>query len=347
MIHLPRLTAYRFVAAFVVLGYHLDVHSELPLGVFKHGGEAGVAFFFVLSGFILAWTYQGEARSFWLKRVARVYPAALGGVALSLLALALGVKGLFGSWAALLPSLTLTQAWFPQDEIRWGFNGLQWSLSCEIFFYACFPLIAAWLSRASTRGLLRLTIALSLVLPPVLIALVVVLPGSSLDVLWLWYTHPVARLPEFVVGVCAGLLVRSGWRLPVPLGAVLALYVLGALVGTVILPWGVWGSLTLPGTVLLIAAAATADLEGRRSVLLESPLAQYLGRISFCLYIVHAMVVLALVTWIDSQVVVGVLVLPLSLAFAVALHHAVEIPGHRWVMRAGRRRGVAAVPADR
>jgi len=66
------LTSLRFFAAWLVVCHHFFAFEA---------GYAGVTFFFVLSGFILALNYAGrvdtpaQRRRFWLKRAARVYPA--------------------------------------------------------------------------------------------------------------------------------------------------------------------------------------------------------------------------------------------------------------------------------
>jgi hypothetical protein len=70
---LPRLTALRAFAALAVFVFHLHAHhvASLPWGISAIGG-AGVAFFFVLSGFVLAWgTPPGlPARTFYRRRFA-------------------------------------------------------------------------------------------------------------------------------------------------------------------------------------------------------------------------------------------------------------------------------------
>src|ERR687894_524914 len=59
---LPSLTGLRFVAAFLVFGFHLHVAHLLDEGVagtvmeLVFGqGAVGVSFFFILSGFVLTW----------------------------------------------------------------------------------------------------------------------------------------------------------------------------------------------------------------------------------------------------------------------------------------------------
>src|SRR5438105_5116432 len=79
---LPALTSLRFFAAFHVFIFHVQaivaVFGPAWYQRLASIGYVGVSFFFVLSGFILVYTYEGKpimARDFWRARFARVYPA--------------------------------------------------------------------------------------------------------------------------------------------------------------------------------------------------------------------------------------------------------------------------------
>ena len=80
---LHALTTLRFFAALHVVLFHMRVIGILPGGPwwyqnFASIGFVGVNFFFVLSGFILVYTYDGPSlnvRRFWWARFARIYPA--------------------------------------------------------------------------------------------------------------------------------------------------------------------------------------------------------------------------------------------------------------------------------
>ena len=151
---LDALTSLRFFAAAMIVVSHAHpifgswgIANAAPLG-------QGVSFFFVLSGFILAYNYPvlangAEARRFWLARFARVWPLH---AVTALLWIAVvfnfdrqtyfsGYDGL----ARLFTNMLLVQAWMPLKDWSLSFNGVSWSLSVEFFFYASFPfLIARW-----------------------------------------------------------------------------------------------------------------------------------------------------------------------------------------------------------
>src|SRR4051812_49408903 len=77
--HLSNLTAARFIAALFVVLYHVRTslpHFRVTDSIFA-AGYVGVSFFFVLSGFVLAYNHDpariGRAH-FWANRFARIFP---------------------------------------------------------------------------------------------------------------------------------------------------------------------------------------------------------------------------------------------------------------------------------
>lgn len=216
--HLGALTGVRFVAAVHVVLFHTTWYQvprlPTPLANVMFSASASVGMFFILSGFVLAHNYGrtelADRAGFWWARVARVYPAYL--LAL-LVALPLWLRALFNDHGGQIPlghvatilfaDVALLQSWVPR--IACELNCPAWSVSTEAFFYLLFPLLLALLLRCSRRGLL---------------AAAALACGVSLALLALWLTRystrvadvrlvllysPLARLPEFVLGVALGL----------------------------------------------------------------------------------------------------------------------------------------------
>ena len=157
------LDAMRGVAAFSVVIYHLGSNKILP-GVAPRGYLA-VDFFFILSGFVVAFAYEGplQTRLSWgrfvLKRCIRLYPLALLGLGMGAVVLLLKwlthpdkVDGLphilssIGLNGFLLPILSRSR--LTQSEL-FPVNSPLWTLSLEL----AANLIWAWIGigrRTST-----------------------------------------------------------------------------------------------------------------------------------------------------------------------------------------------------
>jgi peptidoglycan/LPS O-acetylase OafA/YrhL len=218
--HLGALSGIRFFAAFNVVLFHLwngqnfHLSSSFLTGIVS-SGYVGVSFFFVLSGFIHGYAYGPErvgklgVWKFYRGRIARIYPVYL-------LALLLASWTFFHS--APLPKLivpgvtvlTMTQAWMPSTAMAWNYPS--WTMSSELLFYLLFPFLAPPVARLSRRGLLILAAVALAVMLAVPSTYLIIAPDGFRHVLsnygsdWLNTVkfNPLARLPEFVVGLALG-----------------------------------------------------------------------------------------------------------------------------------------------
>ena len=115
---LDSLTILRGPAALFVFFYHTRWAHVVPSASV---GYVGVALFFVLSGFVLTWSYKPAdgAKKFYLRRFARVYPLHLFFFALALAILVLTQEA--PSAGATLSNLVLLHTWVPNwDYIFFG-----------------------------------------------------------------------------------------------------------------------------------------------------------------------------------------------------------------------------------
>ncbi len=198
------LTSLRFIFAFMVFMSHKNIFLDNEGSFLWHifyEGYAGVSFFFMLSGFILAYSYQQRlsertisARSFYVARIARIYPLHL----LSLLVAIYLTRFFEHINLQVLVDLGLNtfllHSFMPGQEF--GFNAVSWSLSDEAFFYALFPFIILALPRMSARtiGILCAGVA------SIIIATAFVIQDSPWEN-WVMYINPVFRLFDFVLGI--------------------------------------------------------------------------------------------------------------------------------------------------
>ena len=148
------LTSLRILFALMVFGAHCYVLDPSFDTHFFKEGFVGVSFFFILSGFIIAYNYEEKLlekittkRTFWVARIARIYPLHLLTL---LIAACIGGYVQYNDttdWIKHFAASTfLLQPFFPSADYFFSFNSPSWSLGCEQLFYFCFPLIIPFLN---------------------------------------------------------------------------------------------------------------------------------------------------------------------------------------------------------
>jgi peptidoglycan/LPS O-acetylase OafA/YrhL len=352
---LRALTSLRFFAAFHVVIFHFQAMQIFfgPAWFQKLSsiGYVGVTFFFVLSGFILVYTYAGRPvilRDFWRARFARIYPA----YAFSLLVTApffffavLTMNIPFFAWAkphlklASVLVLSLLQAWVPPAALTW--NAVAWSLSVEAFFYVLFPFLLLFLIRRAPPQLFLIAVASwlsSLALSCFYVFLnpdhLSVVNADVLGASWLnaLKFNPLARLPEFLLGMACGFLFlrsRKESKLALPL----------VLFGIAALAFVAYFSGVIPYAILhtaLLAPAFAAIVYGfalrpKWGTILENRLLVLCGDASYSLYLLHSMIIgmyfHSTTGQLRNQTPVGVLVFVLlAVTISALVYRFIEEP---------------------
>lgn len=375
------LTGLRIVAAVWVVLFHFRplLGEAAPdfaaaLAPLLDAGAQGVDLFFILSGFVLTWTYldrigrtwsmRATLRFLWL-RLARVWPIYL--VTLHLAALWIIFTLNVGhvpsenvdtlTATSYIRQLFLVQLWYQPFFDGTSWNGPAWSISAEWLAYLLFAgiaLVVFRMARATrARGLLLLAFAASL--PPVML----LLASGEFYTPWSW-------LPRIVMQFTAGALACAAVRKLRPTdrtrqaagfaSIVLIAVIVGALyyfsahpVATVRDAGGLIDVLFLPLVVALSIGA------GSLPRLLSTRVLVYLGQISFALYMVHELIHTAW-TWAAKQfeitltggagkfIVVGLIAA--AIAFSSLMYHLVEEPARRWMRRMVDVREVAESTRD-
>jgi mycarose O-acyltransferase len=305
---LPSLTGARFVAACLVFSFHTFAFfplaspdaEKIPDALFFGGGYTGVAFFFVLSGFVLAWSVRpgDTAPKFWRRRFFKIYPNHLLTFLASVILLVTVAKATLDGWGALL-NLLLLQPWPLDYTHRTSFNVVSWTLSCEALFYFCFPLLNKLIDKIRPQGLWLATIisAASVIALPAISTLI---PGGQEypgftgftdRQFWFVYNFPPTQMLLFILGIFMAKLVRTEQRLPLKFGGAVALAV-GAYFVTPLFPmlYQISAVMVIP-LGLVIAAGAAADVE-QQPTFLGSRMMVWLGNISFAFYLWHYLVLM-------------------------------------------------------
>ncbi|MEU8328835.1 acyltransferase [Micromonospora sp. NPDC048839] len=315
---LPSLTALRIIAASLVFIGHGLIHPMFRnddvnevYGILAHNtGSVGVAFFFVLSGFVLTWSARSTDRtgSFYRRRFFKIFPNHVV-VYLGVLALML-VAGLPVMLGPTLASLPLIQGFLPDPNYHlFAVNGVTWSLSVELLFYALFPALLPLVNRIRPQRLwltAGLFTAGAMLLPVIARAVLPDGPPSPMSTTlswteqWFVYFFPPARLFEFLVGmVMARILLSGRWiGLRTVLPTLLLVVVYAATVPLSLMDG--YQSVLLVPMALLITAAAAGDVAGRPSLLNNRPMV-WLGEISYAFFLVHVHVLFLLHAAVNGQ----------------------------------------------
>ena len=340
------LDALRFAAALLIVLYHYGSEAPIALAdlhpVFGRGYLA-TDFFLILSGFVLGRAYGGQILSggigmvaFLKKRLTRLWPAQL--IILATMLVIVAGAGLAGDHPGhpanftplgLVMQALMIQAWGLPGGTGW--NHPSWSLSALVVCYAAFPLAWRWISRMTSPAAL-----LALGLGAVMLGDLVCLRLFHHTIYDLDFRLGVVRAaPLFLLGICIARVVETGAP------SVRMARVLAGVAFVVLIMLQVAGRLDLPS---IVAIAAVVLGLGRLPVLRPSRLVEQGAKLSFALFVTHALTGLlwfggldlltahqTLAPWLHWSL--WALSLPLSLVVAGLFHHVVDEPVQAWLAR--------------
>jgi peptidoglycan/LPS O-acetylase OafA/YrhL len=318
-------------------------------------GYMGVTLFFTLSGFVLTINYfesfrHISGRKLWqysVARFARIYPLYILIVVYMIDRQHAFGEPINGWWEHVFA----IQAWDPNIYHAYSFDAPSWSVSVELFLYACFPLLVLVLARLRTLAS-TLTAAGFVVLAMAALTTWFVVTGRG-NLSWAdpesahrWlYVTPLTRLGDFTLGILAARLyaqTREHVRVA-QVGGLLA--AVATLVILALMAWpanfySAWSwdlAYALPAAVLIFGlAAAPLSLPAR---MLSIPIVVLLGEASYAFYLVHmpALSYFGAGRWTvaasPTTVLYEALTLGAILCLAVGLHVMVERPARLYIRR--------------
>ena len=294
------LDFYRFVAALGVFIFHLKLIDTGISPAWNGSYGLFVDMFFILSGFVISYSYPSDARGvraysrFMIRRIARIYPLHLLSLLIFVVLIAVGLERTARSTPLdFLYNLLLLQAWGVTDHL--SFNSPSWSISAEFFCYLIFPLL-----MLVARKLHPLALA------AVVAALYLVLAHGHLPI---WqersqmyganYDYGMLRaLPSFLNGVLLAIL----FRMSQPYRQKRVVFAGIATFGISVLVLNVFAKPDL--AILLFSCAILLTAVGE-SAFVQFPGARLLGRLgntSYAIYMLHDALLIAvfkpLWTWL-------------------------------------------------
>ena len=322
----------RAVAVFGVVMYHTGMpFSNYPIGYF-------LGTLFVFSGFFMSLHHpmsepvtQHRWARFMTHRLARFVP-------LYWLSLALVI--IFGAWTwrwDLPLHILLLQSYVPSLYVAYSYNGVAWFLSSLVFCYALFPFIERWYQRHNTATIL----------------LILLLAVAAFDIIaaqfdirtykFLTHTFPPMRLVEFMFGMLISKIYQSH---PRKLGSgaasgielvVLIVVVFYVIVGTRGMKhvFGFWW--LTPAALTTLCLAMLQSSKGIVSRLLSVRPLQYVGKLSFEIYIFQYLVITGTkkaivwlhIAWLDGTLT-RIIIIIVSIILAQILHKYFTLPIYRW-----------------
>jgi peptidoglycan/LPS O-acetylase OafA/YrhL len=338
------LQGLRAFAVLVVVGDHL-LHRPA-------GGFIGVDVFFVLSGYLITGILQREYErtgrvsllKFFTRRIKRTVPVAWAVIGATTILFALLLPYATNQQAR-QDALSATTFWVNWQLIADGTDYLKatappsafqhyWSLAVEEQFYLVWPVIV-------------LAVVLVLRRRPRVVPVALVVMFAAVAVLsFVWAEHVTGTEPasayfstftrawELAVGALLAMAATLTRRIPRSIGVPLAWAGMLMLVGGIAVidensrfpaPWAL-----LPVIATALVIISSEGREAQDVYPLTNPLSQYIGNISFSIYLWHFPVVVALQALrVDSTPLADGSALALMLGLSTLSYHLIEEPFRR------------------
>lgn len=274
------LQSLRFVFILMIFATHITFSYGHPVDSL---GDCGVAFFFILSGFVMSFAYNRQLsdgtfsyKTYILKRIRKIYPLHLA----LLLFFVVATSAVFEADKFAANALLL-QSWIPIDSYYFSYNGVSWFLSSLMFCYAVFPFAHRYMSPLFTTLVFSLYAVATFIIP-------------YSDVNTFLYIHPLSRFVDFYIGMllCSYYRTHSSqsvpavfeWLLVVALAALLWAY-----------PYADAKFRTAPMFWIILVPLIYVFARGRGhlSLLLKTRSMQWLGSISMPFYLMHYVIITA------------------------------------------------------
>lgn len=347
---IQRFTLLRGLGALAIVIGHYLVHFNFPTHVaaaaaaLVHRGAFLVDFFFIISGFVLYYVYQPQfaaktlsAGTYLWRRFARIYP-----VHLFTLILAAAAYWLGGQWDltmhiehhmhAIWSNLLLLQAYGFEEDL-W-LNYPSWSVSAEFFAYLFVPVLITLICRVPARWAGVLAVVFFGLYAGVAQMLVTRFLGQDTGLFFLDFEFGIARIvPSFVLGLGIARSVMHWQLTSIKLGSMLV-------IGASVVTFG--AGIFAPTPILLLCFGMMLGIFYLVPQRIATPkILEYLGTISYSIYMVHAIVEIVGFKLIEILFGFGLGMVPLwmlpffvvcALVAAALTYHFVEVPGRKLML---------------
>lgn len=329
---ISQITFTRFIAAIAIVISHFNKDLFLykigPVSNLFLRANVGVSYFFILSGFIMIVAYSGKSRidywEFYKNRFARIYPLYIIGLLLYFMT-RYHVFDVYGFILYLLG----VQSWIPGKAMILNFPG--WSISVEFFFYLLFPFLYNHFYSKKNKYIWIFTIGIWLVTQVFSnwYEASGMYEGAHTKSHEFLYYFPLWHLNEFLIGNLAGIYFVKNYNpqnYDLPLILVFGLILISLIFVPLFYHNGLMALLFVPAIILISSNSGSI-----KKLFSLKPL-EYLGEISYAIYITHIPVLYILREFLkwkeyspDIDMVFGIYIIILLISSAL-FYQLIEKP---------------------
>lgn len=301
----PQLLSVQALRGLAFLGIFFEHTYLLKTGAW------GVSVFFLLSGFLMTYTYYDRpletnikfSLQFTYKKIVKLYP-------LHILTMIAAIPFSFGIitneqfFKNIFANIFLLQSWSINSGIYFSLNAVSWYLSTCVLLYFCFPFIHKIIGKYTTKKTACLCIVLTFILQ-VILAYATANPTVSASFIdnfskWFTYVFPIFRLGDFFIGCNLGYLFLFSDKTPPKTSASLyelllffmtafSLYLYNKEIGLGGMEWYRYTLLYIPTSLFLVYLFAKN--QGYLTQFLANKVFIFLGNISSYGFLIHSIII--------------------------------------------------------
>ena len=322
-----RIYSLQVIRAFAFLGIFLS-HSGVT--AFSAGGSWGVSVFFILSGFLMFYSYNGTNRIkshsikysiiFGVNKIKKLYYLHIATMLLAMPWLVKAYMDYQDNDKILTPiiktvlNIFLLQSWIPSIGVYFSLNGVAWYLSVSLFLYIMFPYILHQMEKYKGKKTAIKLIIVLLFLQCIMAFFSYYIRMNLIHNIevtrWFIYIFPISRLEDFLIGCNLGYIFKNSQNLLYSnnnnfytffeFGVITIIIIqMAVFVMMVAIPAKIDPTNTSPnwwGTTVLWTITSCALIylfaiqNGKISNMLTNKIFVYLGNISANTFLIHQMV---------------------------------------------------------